>query len=65
MSDFPTPLLDPDQAEMTRCPSCGFGVPVSAGIVLGEIIWCDNCGSELEVVSLEPVRLDLFEPGDG
>jgi lysine biosynthesis protein LysW len=30
-------------------------------VVLGEVVWCFSCGIELEVVSLEPLRVVLFE----
>lgn len=52
---------DPADVAGTRCPACGFAVVLDDEVVLGEVIWCTACGAELEVVSLEPVVLALFE----
>jgi len=30
-------------------------------VVLGEVLWCASCGAELEVVSVEPLAVSLFE----
>jgi len=54
-------LYDPDQPELSGCPACGVAVSLAEDIVLGEVVWCDHCGAELEVISVEPVRLELFE----
>ncbi len=43
---------------MAACPVCEADVPLEADVVMGELIECPECGSELEVVSLEPVELD-------
>jgi alpha-aminoadipate carrier protein LysW len=43
------------------CPACGDDMGLPDDIVLGEVVWCFSCGIELEVVSLEPVRIELFE----
>ncbi len=40
------------------CPVCEADVPLEDDVVMGELIECPECGSELEVVSLEPVELD-------
>lgn len=43
------------------CPACGDDVGMPDDAVLGEVIWCYSCGVELEVVSLDPPRVVLFE----
>lgn len=43
------------------CPACGAGVDLAGDLELGEILWCEHCGAELELVSTEPLRIDLFE----
>ena len=48
-------------ASLELCPACGEGVDVPADPILGEALFCDNCGAELEVIGTDPVRLDLFE----
>lgn len=56
-------MLDSEQAagSVSPCPACGADVELALDVVLGEIVWCDDCGAELEVVSLDPPRLVLFE----
>ncbi len=52
--------LDEDTPQ-TTCPACGSGLELPDEAILGEVLWCDACGAELEVVSLEPLRIHLFE----
>lgn len=52
---------DPGDEPREVCPACGQPVPLPQDPVLGEVVWCDHCGAELELVSTEPLRLDLFE----
>ncbi|RME83666.1 MAG: lysine biosynthesis protein LysW [Caldilineae bacterium] len=40
------------------CPECEAEITLTDPM-LGEIVPCPDCGAELEVVSLEPVTLDL------
>ena len=40
------------------CPECAAEIKVD-DVMEGEIIDCPDCGVELEVVSLDPLRLDL------
>lgn len=44
----------------TECPVCGGGLDVGADLLLGELLDCGDCGSELEVRSLQPA-LELQE----
>jgi alpha-aminoadipate/glutamate carrier protein LysW len=43
---------------MTPCSECSNPIE-EADYELGEILVCDDCGSELEVVGLEPLELTL------
>ena len=43
----------------TICPECTEDVFVDAESEQGDIISCDECGSALVVVGLDPVQLDL------
>ncbi len=46
-------------ATTTECPVCGGGVEVAPDVILGELIDCGDCGSELEVRALAPaLRLE-------
>ncbi|MEE2708542.1 MAG: lysine biosynthesis protein LysW [Gemmatimonadota bacterium] len=44
---------------MTKCPECGANIDMDYNVVEGEIIECEDCGAELEVVSANPIELDL------
>lgn len=41
-----------------KCPECDADVNLSAP-ERGEIIECSDCGAELEVLSTNPIKLDL------
>ena len=43
------------------CPACGSAVEVPGDVMLGEVLICEHCGAELEVIGREPLRIDLFE----
>jgi len=43
---------------MAVCPECGFVIELKAP-ELGEIIECDGCGIDLEVVGVEPVEFEM------
>jgi alpha-aminoadipate/glutamate carrier protein LysW len=42
---------------MSECPVCGAELSLAKDIVKGELLECDDCGTELEVVSVEPLQL--------
>ena len=41
-----------------NCPECEAVVELD-DVVQGEIVVCPDCGADLEVVSLDPLALDL------
>ena len=43
----------------TLCPECDGDVPIPEDAMLNELIACPECGAELEVISLDPLELDL------
>jgi len=43
---------------MAQCPECEAEVPLE-GLMVGEIIYCSDCGAELEVLSVEEPRVAL------
>ena len=43
------------------CPECDEEVFVDAESEQGDRVTCDECGSGLVVVGLDPVELDLYE----
>ena len=46
-----------------ECPECGAEIE-PGDVMVGEIVVCPECGVELEVVSLEPLTLDLAPEED-
>ncbi len=41
------------------CPVCEATVNIPADAMQNELIACADCGSELEIISLSPVQLDV------
>ena len=48
----------------TACPECSEDVYVDADSEQGDIIVCDECSTELEIVGLDPIELDIYSDGD-
>ena len=43
------------------CPECDEEVYVDADSEQGDVISCDECGTNLEIVGLDPIELDMYE----
>jgi alpha-aminoadipate carrier protein LysW len=57
--------MESDMNMLIDCPSCGSSVKVQTNVKLGEIFVCDSCSTDLEVVWLDPIELDVvYEPDD-
>ncbi len=41
------------------CPECEAQLTLPAGLMAGEIVVCQDCGVELEVLSVNPMTLAL------
>lgn len=44
---------------MTECVECGAELDLADDVEVGEIVDCPTCGSELEVVAVDPVEVEL------
>jgi alpha-aminoadipate carrier protein LysW len=42
-----------------ECPECGATITFDQLPILHELVRCPDCGAELEVVSLDPIVLEL------
>lgn len=42
---------------MAECPVCGAEVALDSGTVVGELLECADCGTELEVLEVDPPKL--------
>jgi len=50
---------------MATCPECEVNIDVDEDEVdKGDVITCHECGSDLEVVSLTPLELDVAQDDD-
>ena len=47
------------------CPECDEEVYVDADSEQGDVVTCDECGVDLEVVGLDPIELDAYEGKSG
>lgn len=43
----------------TTCPECDAPIQREEGVMANEILPCEGCGAELEVMSLEPFTVEL------
>ena len=48
----------------TACPECSEDVFVDADSEQGDIVSCDECGTDLEIVGLDPIELDISTETD-
>lgn len=48
----------------TACPECSEDVYVDADSEQGDIVSCDECGTDLEIVGLDPIELDVYEENE-
>ena len=48
----------------TACPDCLEEVYVDADAEQGDVVICDECGVDLEIVGLDPVELDTYYDSD-
>ncbi|HKR00363.1 MAG TPA: lysine biosynthesis protein LysW [Pyrinomonadaceae bacterium] len=44
---------------MTTCPECDGQLTIPDDAIQGEIVPCQDCGAELEVLSLAPLEVGL------
>ena len=43
------------------CPECEAEVHVDTDADKGDTVTCEECGTDLEIVGLDPVELDIVE----
>lgn len=43
------------------CPECDADVHVDMDADKGDIMSCEECGTDLEIVGLDPIELDIVE----
>lgn len=57
---------DPSSSATATCPSCDTNIRLHGKLQIGQMITCPECGDVLEVVQLNPFKLDwaFEEPFD-
>jgi alpha-aminoadipate carrier protein LysW len=56
--------LEREDAAMTACPECENGLDIELDEVEeGDVVVCDECGSEYEIVGVEPLELARVNGG--
>ena len=53
------PQLGENTMTNPTCPACEADVTIAEDAMQNELIACPDCGSELEILSLNPVELDF------
>ena len=43
--------------QMSECPLCDAEITLDTDTVMGELLECPDCGTELEVTGLDPLKL--------
>lgn len=43
------------------CPDCEVEIKIPQNANPGQIIDCDNCGAEIEITNLDPIKIKLIE----
>ena len=46
---------------MTDCIVCGAELEID-DVEIGEVILCDYCGANMDVVGIQPLELELMKP---
>jgi len=47
--------------EPITCQDCSEPLKVANDVQVGEIIECENCGAEMEVIGTDPLEISLIE----
>jgi alpha-aminoadipate carrier protein LysW len=48
-----------EEVEMAICLECAAELDLGPDTVVAEIVVCPDCGVELEVMSIDPIEVDL------
>ena len=46
------------------CLECEEPIELESGLFYGQVITCTTCRSEMEIIGLNPVKLEFFYDGD-
>jgi alpha-aminoadipate carrier protein LysW len=49
------------ESVLSGCPECGQALAVTGALLVTQVLECDGCGVELEVMALSPLAPELEE----
>jgi alpha-aminoadipate/glutamate carrier protein LysW len=44
------------QINEITCPDCGAEIKQTEGMTVGDILECNDCGTEVEILSIDPLQ---------
>jgi len=44
-----------------KCPDCQKEIEIQGEVVVGDVLECQNCGTESEIVRSNPIELRIIE----
>lgn len=44
------------QISNITCPDCGSEIKSTEGMMIGDILECEECGTEVEILSIDPLK---------
>jgi alpha-aminoadipate carrier protein LysW len=51
-----------EKNNQVTCPDCGAEIKNTESMMVGDILECSECGTEVEIISLDPLKYkELFE----
>lgn len=45
--------------EISKCIECSGEIEIIPGIMVGEVITCPDCSTDLEVIGVNPIKFDI------
>lgn len=45
-----------ENTKLILCPDCGAEILQPEGMAVGDILECSECGTEIEILSLDPLK---------
>jgi alpha-aminoadipate carrier protein LysW len=43
------------------CPDCKQPIPLEGEVIVGDVLECPNCATELEIVGKDPIKVEIIE----
>jgi len=53
-------IMEEQILKTVTCPDCENGISVIDGVEDGDILVCEKCGVELEIINTDPIEVDYL-----